>query len=98
MADIIIFASDSAFHGRLAILTIQEHLCGFYQNLVSCVTAGTYVDSDTGHTVCSGCERITVNSGLRQCDICGKEYINKDEFQDPEFETNCIRCVIKYGL
>jgi hypothetical protein len=98
MNQLIIYASDSAFHGRLAIQTVREHLCGFYQQSVTCAESGTELDSDTGHTVCCGCGRITVESGLRRCDICEREYINKDAYQDPNYETDCEECVIKYGL
>ncbi len=94
----VIYASDSAFHGRLAILTVREHLCGFYEERVTCVESGTKLDGDTGHTVCCGCNRITTLSGLRECDICGREYIDKTKFQNPNYETNCPRCVISHDL
>ena len=94
----VIYPVKSAFRNRLAILTVREHLCGFYQLSVTCVDAGTKVDCDTGHTVCCGCERITVYSGLRECDICGQEYIDKTKFQNPRYETNCPCCVKEYGL
>lgn len=82
----------------LAILTIREHLCGFYETLHKCVEAGTSVDTHTGHTVCLGCSRITYQSGLRKCDTCDIEYINKTQFQDPNYEVNCPECVKEYDL
>lgn len=94
----VIYASDSSFNGGLAIMTIREHLCGFYETKVECVDAYDRVDSPSGHMVCSGCQRITVASGLRRCDTCDKEFINKSKFQDNNYETNCPRCIVEYGL
>lgn len=82
----------------LAILTIREHLCGFYELLTKCVDAGTVVDSETGHTVCLGCSRITLSSGLRDCSICEIQFIDKAKFQDPNYEVYCPECVITYDL
>jgi len=98
MKHTIIYASDSAFAGRLAIQTVREHLCGFYSQSVDCVEAGTKVDHESGHRVCCGCNRPTAESALRQCDICGKEYIDKTKYQDPNYETDCPRCVVEYDL
>lgn len=98
MVQMVIYASDTAFNGGLAILTIREHICGFFEQKVVCVDTGWRVDPDTGHRVCSGCSRITLYSGLRRCDICDKEYIDKTKYQDPVFETNCPRCVERYGI
>lgn len=94
----VVYARPDAFYGRLAILTVREHLCGYYQDLTSCVAAGDRVDPDTGHTVCCGCDKITVASGLRICDICDKEYIDKSKYQNPIYDTNCPRCVKEYDL
>lgn len=98
MVHSIVYASDRNFNGRLPIMTVREHLCGFYEALDICRNAVERVDSRTGHTVCSGCSKIRTASGLRQCDICDKEYIDKNKFQDPHYETNCPRCVIEYGI
>lgn len=83
---------------KLAILTIRDHLCGFFELKTSCVDAGSRVDPVTGHMVCCGCGRITVASGLMQCDICNRDYINKSKRQDKRYETNCPSCIIKFGL
>jgi hypothetical protein len=78
---------------------VREHICGFHELNVTCVDSVSYVDHETGHTVCSGCERITLASGLRVCDICESEYIDKTKYQDPrKADTNCPRCVEEYGL
>lgn len=98
MVQTVIYPHEKNFQGRLAILTIREHLCGFYESLTRCREAGVEVDTRTGHHVCLGCERITVDSGLRVCDICGKQYINKAEYQNPRYETNCPNCIKEYGL
>jgi hypothetical protein len=82
---------------KLAILTIREHLCGFFELKSVCVNAGTVVDPQTGHTLCLGCSRITFESGLRECDQCDREYINKEQHQDNNFETICPDCVVRYG-
>lgn len=83
---------------KLAILTIREHTCGFFQMRTECVEAQRKVDPDTGHTVCLACERITVDSGLRACDICDSEYINLNIYEDPDYETNCPKCKVIYDL
>jgi hypothetical protein len=82
----------------LAIMTIREHLCGYYQLWTRCVDADTDVDPDSGHEVCSGCGRVTVTSGLRKCDICDREYIDLTKHQDNAYETNCPACVKEYDL
>lgn len=82
----------------LAILTIREQCCGFFEQKTVCVEAGTVLDKTTGHTVCLGCSRITVESGLRTCDICEREYIDSTKFQDNNYETNCPECVKAYDL
>lgn len=94
----IIYAPHTAFHKRLAILTIREHLCGYYQLYTKCADSLTVVDSDTGHTVCLGCDRITVSSGLRACDMCEREYIDKTKYQTNDYDTYCPECVIKHDL
>lgn len=98
MVQTVIYAKEGSFHGRLAILTIRAHLCGFYSLGVDCADMGSQIDPQTGHRVCSECQRITVASGLRICDICDKEYIDKSQYQNPRYDTNCPRCVITYGL
>lgn len=98
MSQMLIYPSKDAFRGRLAIQTIREHLCGFYELRVTCVDASERVDRETGHTLCLGCDRITVISGLRECDICIKEYIDKTKYQNPSYETNCPDCVVTHGL
>lgn len=56
------------------------------------------VDETTGHVVGYWCGKVTPESGLRVCDTCEREYINKEKYQDPHYETNCPECVKKYGL
>lgn len=94
----VIYPVEGAFHKRLDIATIREHLCEFYQLGVNCVDSGTKVDPNTGHTVCLGCNRIKAESGLRVCDICEREYINKSKYENPKSETNCPRCEQEYGI
>lgn len=98
MGQNVIYARKESFMGRLAILTCREHLCGYFEERHVCVESGVQVDPQTGHTVCLGCYRITVASGLRECDICCKEYIDKGKYQDPRYETNCPVCVKEFGL
>ncbi len=83
---------------KLAILTLREHLCGFFESSYKCGMSGNRLDTATGHQVCFGCERILIDSGLRICDICDTEYINKLRHQDADYETNCPRCVEAYEL
>jgi len=83
---------------RLAILTIKEQLCGFFEQKFTCVDVGSRVDPESGHMVCCGCNRITVASGLMECDICSREYINKAKSQDKRYETNCPDCEKRYGV
>lgn len=83
---------------RLAILTIREHLCGFFEQKSDCVDSGSRVDPESGHMVCCGCNRITVASGLMRCDICDKEYINKEKRQDKQYETICPACIKEFGF
>lgn len=94
----VVYPHEKNFKGRLAILTIREHLCGYYEQKVECIDSRTVVDASTGHTVCCGCKRITVKSGFRNCDICEREYINKDQYEDPKYETICPECVKTYGV
>lgn len=98
MVHMVVYASENAFLGRLAIMTIREHICGYFEQKVVCVDADLTLDRESGHRVCSGCSRITLHSGLRVCDICEKEYIDPNKYQDPDFETNCPRCVERYGI
>jgi len=93
-----IYAQPGAFMGRLAIMTCREHLCGYYEMFVDCKAADTRLDPVTGHRVCCSCGKPTADSGLRVCDTCDKEYINLDKYQDPRYETNCNKCIEKYGL
>lgn len=83
---------------RLAILTLREHLCGFFEDKVDCLEAGIRVDPDTGHHVCLSCDRVTFKSGLRECDICEREYINLNKYENPRYDTNCPDCVVNYGV
>jgi hypothetical protein len=92
------YYGEERVSGRLAILTIRAHLCGFFEQKSECVNAGNRVDPDSGHLLCCGCSRITVSSGLMVCDICDIEYINKAKRQDKHYETNCPKCVEEYGL
>jgi hypothetical protein len=94
----VIYPTPGAFNQRLAIMTCREHLCGFHEVLVTCKDSETYEDPETGHVVCSGCERITVASGLRNCDICGTEYIDKTRVHSLDQDTNCPRCIIQFGI
>jgi hypothetical protein len=98
MVQMVIYPPDGSFMGRLAIQTIREHLCGYYEQKVTCTGAQTRLDPQTGHRVCSGCRKILVSSGLRSCDICGRDYIDPTKYQNPRYETNCPCCVVKYGL
>lgn len=94
----VIYPSKEAFNAKLAIMTVREHLCGYFEMKTDCVHASREVDSTTGHTVCLGCNRITVDSGLRVCEACETEYINLNKFQDSGFETYCEKCEVTYGL
>lgn len=88
-----------AVNKRFATQTIDGHLCDdVYNQKTRCMEAGTVVDTATGHHVCSGCSRITRSSGLRECDICYKEYIDKNSYQNPEFETVDPRCKELYDV
>lgn len=98
MEQLVIYAQPGSFHNRLPILTLREHLCGFFENKTYCIEEGTAVDTSTGHTLCCGCDRLTAESGLRKCDNCSIEYINKDVYQNPRYETYCPRCVVEYEL
>lgn len=94
----VIYPTPGAFMRRLSIMTVREHLCGFRELQVRCAESGTYVDPDSDHVVCSGCERITVSSGLRICDICDSEYIDKTRVHSPNQDTNCPKCIEAYGI
>lgn len=94
----VVYATDNAFNGGLAIQTIRDICCGFFELKTVCKEAGWTLDSRTGHRVCSGCSRITVESGLRRCDICEKEFIDPSQYHDVNYEVNCPRCVEEYGL
>jgi hypothetical protein len=58
----------------------------------------TEFDSATGHTLGFWCKRPTVDSGLRECDICYRQYINKTKHQNPRYETICPDCERDYGI
>jgi hypothetical protein len=94
----VIYPHESSFYGKLAILTIREHLCGYYQELVICVDAGTYVDTDTGHRVCSGCGKVPVAEGLSYCDIGAHEFINLNRVYNNADEIVCPKHIKEYGL
>lgn len=94
----VIYPIENAFMGRLSIMTVREHLCGFNELKTTCADASNRVDPETGHVVCSGCERITVASGLRVCDICDNEYIDKTKVHSTKQDTNCPRCIVLYGI
>lgn len=98
MGQNVVYPIKGAFKGRLAVLTIREHLCGFYEIPTRCSDAGEVLDSTTGHKVCLGCGKVTSKSGLRVCDTCDKEFINLSKYLDPEYETNCPECIERYGL
>jgi hypothetical protein len=88
-----------AINIRFATLTITEHLCDDVYNVkTSCLKAGKVVDHGTGHHVCCECSKVTRSSGLRECDTCDREYIDKTKFQDDKYETNCPECVNTYEL
>lgn len=76
---------------KLELKTKIEHLCHH-----GC--RETPVDPDTGHVLGFWCKKLTINSGLRQCDICDRQYIDPVKYQDPYYETNCPECVKRYGL
>lgn len=98
MGQRVVYPSKDAFKGRLAILTIREHLCGFYEISTRCADSEDRLDPATGHRVCLGCGKVTSKSGLRNCDICERDYINLDKHQDPNYETNCPECIERFGL
>jgi hypothetical protein len=33
-----------------------------------------------------------------RCDICDKEYINKEKRQDKQYETICPACIKEFGF
>jgi hypothetical protein len=96
----VIYPHKNAFKGRLAILTCQAHLCDYYQVKTSCVESGVRVDLRSGHTVCSGCGKLKWASGLRECSICDREYINKSKFEDTSNyqEAICPDCRLRHGF
>lgn len=98
MVQTVIYPHKDNFNGKFAINTIRAHLCGFYEELTKCLDSGAHTDPQTGHRVCSGCDRITVDSGLRTCDICYVEYIDKIKLHSLDSDTNCPRCIEKYGI
>lgn len=98
MGHSVIYARKDSFRGKLAILTIREHLCGFYEKSVTCADAGVQVDTTTDHRVCSGCRKVTAESGLRSCDICELEFINLLRYYNSRYEVVCPSCVKEYGL
>jgi hypothetical protein len=98
MVQRVLYPHPNHIRYGLAIMTIREHLCGFYSLETRCVDAGVRVDPSTGHRVCCGCDRITVSSGLRKCDMCNREYINLDKYQDNRYETYDPECIERYGL
>ncbi len=76
---------------NLDLSTRIEHLCHH-----GCRHAP--VDPDTGHVIGFWCGKVTIESGLRSCDICERQYINKTQYEDPHYETYCPECVINYDL
>jgi hypothetical protein len=98
MGQNVVYPTKDAFKRRLAVMTIREHLCGFYEISTRCAEAGDRLDPDTGHRVCCSCGKVTSKSGLRICDTCDREFINLDKFLNPEYETNCPECIERYGL
>lgn len=98
MAKDVIYPHPKNFMGRLAIQTCRDHLCSYYESLTRCVYTGIRVDPVSGHDVCCGCGKITARSGLRTCDTCEREYIDKTKYQDDSYETYCPECVKEFGL
>jgi hypothetical protein len=76
---------------KLTLKQKIEHLCFHGCRLAP-------IDPDTGHVVGFWCKKLTIDSGLRICDICDREYIDKTKNQNPDYETNCPECVKRYGL
>jgi hypothetical protein len=82
----------------LPINAARERLCGYYNLKRACVNAATRIEAESGHAVCTQCERVTARSGIRLCDLCDRQFFDPARYLNPRYEIYCPRCVKLYGI